>query len=57
MLINMVNLQLARERYRLPTRTLTGHTDAKIPDYQAGYETMQSFLLAALRDYMRQKGA
>lgn len=48
LLINMVNLQLARERYRLPTRTLTGHTDAKIPDYQAGYETMQSILPAAL---------
>ncbi|MCG8473337.1 MAG: trimethylamine methyltransferase family protein [Desulfobacterales bacterium] len=47
-LINLVSLQLARDLYKIPTRTLTGHTDAKVPDYQAGMETMQSLLLSCL---------
>ncbi len=41
-MINMVNMQLAREMYELPTRTMAGLTDAKTVDAQAGYETMQN---------------
>lgn len=41
-LINLANIQLARELYRLPTRTMAGLTDAKIVDAQAGVETMQN---------------
>ena len=47
-LINLVSLQLARDLYKIPTRTLTGHTDAKRSDYQAGMETMQSLLLSCI---------
>ena len=28
----------------MPTRTLAGNTDAKVPDIQAGYETMQNYI-------------
>ena len=42
-LINIACLQLARERYGLPTRSMAGLTDAKTVDCQAGYETMQSY--------------
>ena len=31
-LINIVGLQLAKELYRLPTRTMAGLTDAKVVD-------------------------
>ena len=48
MLINLASLQLGRHLYKLPTRTLTGHTDAKLPDYQAGVESMQAIMLSAL---------
>lgn len=48
MLINIASLQLGRDLYHLPTRTLTGHTDAKLPDYQAGVESMQAIMLSAL---------
>lgn len=48
MLINIASMQLGRDLYNLPTRTLCGHTDSKVPDYQAGYETMQSIMMAAL---------
>ena len=41
-LINMAVLQIARDRYKLPTRTMAGMTDAKLPDAQAGFETMQN---------------
>ena len=41
-LINITNLQLAREMYKIPTRTMAGLTDAKALDAQAGYETMQN---------------
>ncbi len=40
--INLMNLQLARELYGLPTRTMAGLTDAKTVDAQAGLETMQN---------------
>lgn len=43
-LIDRAGLQLAQSLYHLPTRTLAGNTDAKIPDIQAGYETMQNYI-------------
>lgn len=47
-LINIANIQLARELYRLPTRTMAGLTDAKTVDAQAGLETMQNLSLAMM---------
>ena len=47
-MISAACLQMGKEFYRLPTRNLTGHTDAKLADYQAGCETAQSVLLSAL---------
>jgi trimethylamine--corrinoid protein Co-methyltransferase len=47
-LINAAGNQMTRDLYGLPTRTLTGHTDAKIVDYQAGMESMQSVLMSVL---------
>jgi trimethylamine--corrinoid protein Co-methyltransferase len=44
-LINIINLQLALELYKLPTRTMAGLTDAKTIDAQAGYETMQNLFM------------
>lgn len=44
-LVDRAGLQLAQELYRLPTRTLAGNTDAKVADIQAGYETMQNYIL------------
>ncbi len=41
-LINVTNIQLARELYDLPTRTMAGLTDAKVVDAQSGMETMQN---------------
>ena len=43
-LIDRAALQLARSLYHMPTRTLAGNTDAKVPDIQAGYETMQNYI-------------
>lgn len=40
--------QLFRDYYKLPARAQTGVTSAKAVDYQAGLETMQSFLFTAL---------
>ncbi len=47
-LINIVNLQLAEELYHLPTRTMGGLNDAKVPDAQSGYETMQNLMQCML---------
>ena len=47
-LINIIGLQLANELYHFPTRTMTGMTDSKIVDCQAGYETMQNYFLLML---------
>jgi trimethylamine--corrinoid protein Co-methyltransferase len=47
-LINMAGIQLTKELYNLPCRCMAGLTDAKIVDCQAGYETMQNFLLLML---------
>lgn len=40
--------QMIREFYGLPARAQTGVTSSKLIDYQAGIETMQSFLYCAL---------
>ncbi len=44
-LINIAGIQLARDLYNLPSRCMAGLTDAKAVDAQAGYETMQNFLM------------
>jgi len=46
--INMAGIQLATERYGLPTRCMAGLTDSKIIDCQAGFETMQNYLMLAM---------
>ena len=47
-LINMVGIQLAREFYNIPSRCMAGLTDAKTVDAQAGYETMQTYMMLAM---------
>lgn len=47
-LITMVGLQMALERYRLPTRVMAGLSDAKSLDYQCGAETMQNLFMPLL---------
>jgi trimethylamine--corrinoid protein Co-methyltransferase len=47
-LINAPGLQLAIDRYRLPTRILAGMTASKREDIQAGAETMMNMLLGVL---------
>ncbi len=46
MLMNIACIQMAKEFYGLPTRLMSGCTDSKTVDCQAGYETMQNLLLA-----------
>jgi len=48
MMINAPLLLMAHEFYNMPTRCMCGMTDAKVPDMQAGLETMQNVLLAML---------
>ncbi len=48
MLINNINLQMGREFYNLPTRTMCGMTSSKIVDAQAGFETMQNLMMGIL---------
>ena len=47
-LINIAGLQLARELYELPCRSMAGLTDAHVIDCQAGYETMQNLMMLML---------
>jgi trimethylamine--corrinoid protein Co-methyltransferase len=47
-LINTPGLQLAIDRYRLPTRILAGMTASKMEDIQAGAETMMNMLIGLL---------
>ncbi|MDR2957483.1 MAG: trimethylamine methyltransferase family protein, partial [Coriobacteriales bacterium] len=42
------SIQMLKHYYKLPARAQTGVTSSKIIDYQAGMETMQSFLFSAL---------
>jgi trimethylamine--corrinoid protein Co-methyltransferase len=48
MLINMANIQLATQFYNIPARAMTGITDAKVVDYQAGFETMQNLMMGIM---------
>jgi len=48
MLPNILVLQMAKEYYKVPTRSMAGLTDSKAVDCQAGYETMQNLMLAML---------
>jgi len=48
MLMNIVNLQMGLDYYKLPTRSLSGITDAKVVDCQAGYESLQNLMLGVL---------
>jgi trimethylamine--corrinoid protein Co-methyltransferase len=47
-LTNLAGLQMARQYYGLPARTMAGLTDAKQVDFQAGAETMQNLVLYTL---------
>lgn len=42
------SIQMFKHFYNLPARAQTGVTSSKVCDYQAGMETMQSFLFSAL---------
>jgi len=44
-LVNIAGIQMARDCYGLPSRTMAGLTDSKQVDYQAGAETMQNLAL------------
>lgn len=44
-MVNIAGIQMAREMYKIPSRTMAGLTDAKNVDYQAGAETMQNLTL------------
>ncbi len=44
-LVNIAGIQMARDFYNLPSRTMAGLTDAKRVDFQAGAETMQNLTL------------
>lgn len=48
MLIDIAGLQMCHEFYKVPSRLMTGMTDAKVVDVQAGYETMQNLVLGIL---------
>ncbi|MCG8632389.1 MAG: trimethylamine methyltransferase family protein [Desulfobacterales bacterium] len=48
MLINMPCLQLGREYYKIPVRTMCGLTEADQVNVQSGYETMMSFMFGFL---------
>lgn len=47
-LINIAGIQLAAQVYSLPTRCMSGLTDSKTIDCQAGFETMQNHLMLAM---------
>jgi len=47
-LVNIAGIQMAREVYGLPARTMAGLSDAKQVDFQAGAETMQNLTLYTL---------
>ncbi len=48
MLINLPCLQLARDRYNLPARTMCGLTESSEIDIQAGFESMMSMMFGYL---------
>jgi trimethylamine--corrinoid protein Co-methyltransferase len=48
MLIDVAGLQMFHEFYHIPTRIMTGMTDSKAVDIQAGYETMENMVMGIL---------
>jgi trimethylamine---corrinoid protein Co-methyltransferase len=48
MLINIANIQMGIDYYKIPVRSMSGFTDAKVPDFQAGMETMQNLMMGML---------
>ena len=48
LVMDIANLQMGLDYYKLPTRVLAGVTDSKVVDCQAGYETMQNLMLGIL---------
>ncbi len=48
MLMDNINLQMGREFYDLPTRTMCGMCSSKVLDAQAGLETMQNLMMGML---------
>ncbi|CAH2213806.1 trimethylamine methyltransferase family protein [Tepidibacter aestuarii] len=47
-LATAAGIQMLKELYKMPIRGIMGGSAAKTIDYQAGFETMQSYLLGAL---------
>ena len=47
-LINIAALQMARDLYHIPTRSMAGLSDSKLVDCQAGYETMQNIMMLVM---------
>ena len=47
-LVSLINMQMAKDFYGLPSRVLCGVSESKAVDYQAGMETMQSTFLSML---------
>ncbi len=47
-LMNIASVQVVSDYYKIPTRMMCGITDAKYADAQAGLETMQTMMTAAL---------
>lgn len=43
-LVDRINMQLCQELYHVPVRMMSGNADSKLPDIQAGYETMQHYV-------------
>lgn len=43
-LVDRASIQLVETLYHIPTRFMAGNTDSKLPDIQAGYETMQNYI-------------
>jgi len=47
-LMHLAGQQMGRDYYRIPVRSMSGMTDAKTINCQAGFETMQGLLTAVL---------
>lgn len=43
-LVDRASIQLVQMLYHIPTRFMAGNTDSKLPDIQAGFETMQNYI-------------
>ena len=49
-LINIPLLLMAHDFYHIPSRCMCGMTDSKVPDMQAGLETMQNVMMAVFAE-------